>query len=221
MNFSAGLFPDAWLWSADALALAVLVWSLRSGPWRSLGQSGRLNLWLGMGVLLMLVWRMKAGVNPGLDLHMLGAMVATLVFGPQLAVGVLGLTLAGVTFNSGASWHSFALNWLVMAVVPVLFANTVRRVVEHVLPRHFFIFVFVIAFFGSALTVLLQGVVASLVLVAAGAYSFEFLAANYLPYFLLLGFAEAWMSGMAVTLMVVYRPGWVTCFDDRIYLRNK
>ena len=221
MNFATGLFPGAWLWVAGALAVAVAVWALRTGPWRSLAEPTRLNVWLGMGVLLMLVWSMKAGVNPGLDLHMLGAMLATLVFGPQLAVGLLALTLAGVTVNGGAPWQTFALNWLVMAVVPVGIGVGVLRVVERLLPRHFFVFIFVIAFFGSAVTIVLQGMVASQVLVFAGAYSFEFLAANYLPYFLLLGFAEAWLSGMTVTLMVVYRPGWVACFDDRVYLVSK
>ena len=92
---------------------------------------------------------------------------------------------------------------------------------ERFLPRHFFIFIFVIAFFGSAVTAICQGVLASALLVAAGAYTFEFLAHNYLPYFLLLGFAEAWLSGVVVTLMVVYQPGWVARFDDRLYLWNK
>ena len=42
-----------------------------------------------------------------------------------------------------------------------------------------------------------------------------------LPFFLLVGFSEAWISGAVITLMVVYRPGWVAAFDDRRYLIDK
>jgi uncharacterized membrane protein len=37
----------------------------------------------------------------------------------------------------------------------------------------------------------------------------------------LLGFAEAWLNGAMVTIMVVYLPHWVGSFDDRRYLLNK
>lgn len=221
MNFSAELFPAVWLWLAALVAAASAVWAARTGPWKSLLNPVRLNLWLGMGVLFALLWSMKAGVHPGLDLHLVGAMVATLVFGPQLGMGVLALALAGVTLNRGAQWQMFPLNWLVMAFAPVLIAHAFASMVERFLPRHFFVFIFVIAFFGSAFTAVLQGMLASVLLVAAGAYTFEFLTQNYLPYFLLLGFSEAWLSGVVVTLMVVYQPGWVARFDDRLYLWNK
>jgi uncharacterized membrane protein len=68
---------------------------------------------------------------------------------------------------------------------------------------------------------MLEGGIAAVAMVAAGAYSTAFLASDYLPYLLLLGFAEAWLSGAVITLMVVYRPEWVAAFDDRRYLGNK
>ena len=221
MNFAVELFSAAWLWSAAAIAVLGVMWVVRSGPWRTLLRPARLNLWLGVGVMFALLWSMKAGVHAGLDLHLLGAMVALLVFGPQLGAGVLALALGIVTLNGGAQWQMFPLNWLVMGFAPVLIAHGFASLVERFLPRHFFIFIFVIAFFGSALTAVLQGVLASVLLIAAGAYTFEFIAHNYLPYFLLLGFSEAWLSGFVVTLMVVYKPGWVARFDDRLYLWNK
>jgi uncharacterized membrane protein len=221
MNFAVELFAPAWLWGAGVLAAIVAGWIVRTAPWACLAESRRMHIWLGLGVMLALVWSLKAGVYPGLDLHLLGAMVVTLVMGPQLGMAALALALAGVTLNGGAQWQSFPINWLVMGVFPVAVAHGYFRLVERYAPKHFFVFIFVIAFFGSALTVNMQGAFASFVLWAAGAYSYEFLAANYLPYFLLLGFSEAWLSGMVVTLMVVFRPGWVLSFDDRVYLWNK
>jgi uncharacterized membrane protein len=56
---------------------------------------GQLNVWLGTVVLLILVWSMKAGVKPGLNMHLLGATIFTLMFGRQLAVIGFSLVLAG------------------------------------------------------------------------------------------------------------------------------
>ncbi|HPR05653.1 MAG TPA: energy-coupling factor ABC transporter permease [Denitromonas sp.] len=221
MNFTAGLFAEGWLWGAYALTAVVLVWIIRTGPWASLRRPERINVWLGTSVALMVVWRMKAGVLPGLDLHLLGAMVATLLFGPQLAMALLGIVLAAVMLATGGDWPSLGLNWLVMVVWPVLVADGVRRLVAWRLPRHFFVYVFVVAFFGSAATVMAQGVLASVVLSVADVYSLDFLASDYLPYFLLLGFSEAWLSGAVITVMVIYRPDWVASFDDHLYLKNK
>ena len=55
----------------------------------------------------------------------------------------------------------------------------------------------------------------------AGLYDLDYLLAEYLPYFILLGFSEAWLSGMVMTLFVIYRPEWVPSFDDTRYLSGK
>jgi len=221
MNLSAELFSAAWHWSALVLALAVgwLVW--RTAPWARLKASTQLNLLLGFAVGLMLIWSLKAGVKPGLNLHLMGAMAATLALGPQLAIVALALALTGSMLNGAIQWQAWPINFLLMVVVPVLLAHRLHKLIERFLPAHFFVFVFGAGFFGAALTVMLQGLVAAGVLVAAGAYEAAFLASDYLPYFLLLGFSEGWISGGIITLMVVYRPEWVVTFDDRRYLMRK
>src|SRR5574338_798554 len=221
MNLSTELFPPAWHLLSLALTLVTLAWCWRTAPWGAIRDGGRAQVLVGMAVLLMPLWTMKAGINPGLDLHLLGAMAATLALGPQLAIVALGLTLVGVTLNGAMPWMAWPINFLLMVVWPVLVARAIYRLVERRLPNHLFVYIFVCAFIGGAVTVMLQGLASSLALVLAGAYSLDYLTSNYLPYFLLLGFAEAWLGGMSITLMVVYRPNWVATFDDRRYLLNK
>ncbi|THF66110.1 hypothetical protein E6C76_04435 [Pseudothauera nasutitermitis] len=221
MNLSADLFSTGWHLAALALSLLIGWLTWRTAPWQRLKTGPQLNLLLGFAVGLTLIWSLKAGVKPGLTLHMMGAMAATLALGPQLAIVALGLALTGIALNGTFGWQAWPINFLLMVVVPVLIAYRIHRLVERWLPAHFFVFIFVAGFFGSALTVMLQGLVASAVLVAAGAYSADFLASDYLPYFLLLGFSEGWISGGVITLMVVYRPEWVAAFDDRRYLFRK
>lgn len=203
------------------VAVAVLVWIGRTAPWGRLKDASLLNLLLGFAVGLTLVWSLKAGVKPGLNLHMLGAMAAALTFGPQLGMLVLGLALTGITLNGAIEWQAWPINFVLMAVVPVFFASRIHALVERFLPAHFFVFIFVTGFVGAAVTVIIQGFIVSAVMVLAGAYTLDFLLSEYLPFFLLIGFAEAWISGAVVTLLVVYRPGWVMTFDDRRYLNGK
>lgn len=221
MNIPVSLFSSTWHWIAFALALPVLYQLVLKAPWTRLQKGTQLNLLLGFAVGLALIWSLNAGIKPGLNLHLLGAMAATLTLGPRLAIVAMALALTGVTLNGAIEWQAWPINFMLMAVVPVMIAHTIQRLVERRLPAHFFVFIFVIGFAGSALTIMLQGVVSSVAMVVAGAYGADYLLSEYLPYFLLLGFAEAWLSGALVTLLVVYRPEWVAAFDDRIYLRNK
>ena len=108
-----------------------------------------------------------------------------------------------------------------MAGLPVLLAYGIYRFNQRRLSKNPFVFIFANGFFGSALTILATGVAASALLYLGGAYPLEKLLDDYLPYFLLLGFSEAWLTGMVVTILVVYRPQWISTFDDSIYLAKK
>jgi uncharacterized membrane protein len=218
MNFPEGLFSSSWTLGAFVPLVLVWLWCLRTAPWRRLFDSTQLNVWLGAIVSLMLFWSMNAGAQPGLNLHLLGATAFTLMFGRQLAIIGLSLVMAAITFNGAAGWDAYALNVLVSAVFPCLVADLLLKIVERYLPPNFFCYVFFAAFFGAGIAVVSTGLLATMVLWLAGAYSAEMLFNDYFPYFALLGFAEAWLNGAAITLMVVYYPHWVGSFDDRHYL---
>lgn len=225
MNFSAELFGDGWALGAFVLLALVWAWCALTGPWKRLADPVQANVWFGTIVALIVVWHLNAGVRPGLGLHLLGATAFTLMFGRRLAIVGLSVVLAAVMLNGGAhalaDWQPYALSTLVTVVFPCFAAHAVLRATERFLPANFFIYIFVAAFFGAAAVVVATGVVASLLLWAASVYPLDMLVGEYLPPYLLLGFAEAWLNGAAVTLMVVYTPHWVGSFDDRRYLHNK
>ena len=225
MNFPDGLFPSLWTLGALFPYVLALLWAGTRAPWRRLADSEQMNVWLGAIVVLTLVWSMKAGVRPGLNLHFLGVTAFTLMFGRQLAILGLSLVLVAMTLNASLNgtpaWEPFALNALVMVVFPVFVAHGVLRCVERCLPANLFVFIFVGAFFGAGLCVIATGALASLLLLLSGAYPLDLLLSEYFPFYILLGFAESWLNGAAITLMVVYFPRWVGSFDDRRYLWQK
>lgn len=221
MNLPDTLLGEAWYWMAWAVWLPLFARSLFRAPWALLKESELLNVWLGMIVLVTLIWSLKAGVRPGLTMHLLGATVFTLTFGPHLAFVGLSLVLIGIGLNGEAGFLAYAINALLMAGVGVALSQVIYRLTLRILPQHFFIYIFINGFFGSALTVFGVGLAATILLTVADIYSWDYLASEYLPYFLLLGFSEAWLSGMLMTVFVIYRPGWVATFDDSSYLANK
>ncbi len=221
MNIPDNLLGEVWYWAAWAVWIPLFAFSVWRAPWARLQDSEQINLWLGMIVMLTVIWSMKAGVKPGLSLHLLGATIFTLCFGRYLAFIGLSVVLSGVTLNTSAGFFAFAINALFMAGFAVFVSHTIFRYVERYLPKHFFVFIFANGFFCAALTVISVGLASTLFMGLSEAYDFEYLTSEYLPYFILLGFSEAWLSGMVLTLFVVYRPSWVIAFDDSLYLAKK
>lgn len=221
MNLPDGLLAGAWTTAAWLLFIPLFLFTVRQAPWRRLADSGRLNAWLGSIVVLTVLWSLKAGVKPGLSLHLLGAAVLALSFGPGLAFVALCAALLGVTVNGDAGWENYAANALLMAGIGVLVSRITLRFSERFLPRQLFVYIFANGFFGAALAIIAVGLAASAMLAAAGAYKIDYLLSDYLPYVGLLAFAEAWLSGMVITLLVIYRPEWVATFDDVRYLSGK
>lgn len=221
MNLTANLLPFGWLLACFLGLAPVLAKAAAAAPWRRLKDPAQLNLFLGACVALMVVWSIKAGVKPGLNLHLLGATALTLMFGPALAILGLCLVLLAVTAAGAGAWSAFAANGLLMAVLPVLLSYGLYRLVDRRLPNHFFVYVFVNAFAGGALSMVVTGFAATSLLAVAHAYPLSYLYSEYLPYYILIAWSEALSTGMALTLMVVYRPHWVATFDDARYLRNK
>lgn len=221
MNIPDSLLAETYYWVAWAIWSVVVLLGLRLAPWRDLKSPVRFNLWLGMIVFLTLIWSLKAGVQPGLDFHFLGAALMTLCFGPWLGFFGLSLVLVGVMLNGSAGWSSFALNSLLMAGVSVLASHAIFRLAERFLTPQLFVYIFINGFFGAGFTILSVGVFSTFLLAMAGAYPVDYLLDEYLPYYLLLGFSEAWLTGMVITLFVIYRPEWIATFDDVRYLTNK
>jgi len=212
------VFTQAIIWLLFAFALAAAAWR---APWYHLKEVESLNILLAMVVGVMVMWTVKAGFVAGLSIHLLGTALLTLMFG--WAFGVLGiaLVLVGHIILSGSGWLSLPLQLLLLGVLPAAVSFAIYRLVDTRLPNNFFIYIFLAAFFGAGLSVASAVFATSLAHVASGAFSFETVWHDYTRYALLVMFPEAFLTGMLMTLFVVYRPEWVSTFDDARYLDGK
>jgi uncharacterized membrane protein len=220
MNLTDLLIPAGWRIFGFVL-LALFAWTLwRNTFWRRLKVKSDLNVFLATCVVILVLWQIKAGIRPGLNFHLLGASLLTLMFGPWFALlGLSSLLLLTTAYFGG--WIALPWNILLMAALPVLISWGIYRLVDRKLPNHFFIYIFLNAFVGAAVTIIAFGVASTAFLHLADAYPLSYLLDEYLPYFILLMWSEAFSTGMAMTVLVVYKPEWVSTFDDLRYIRNK
>jgi uncharacterized membrane protein len=220
MNLVSSHIPAEWslpLW----LVLAGLgLVMFRRANWSMLRSSANLNSFLGATVALLALWLINAGVRPGLNFHLLGATALTLMFRPWFAILALALVIAGLTLHNG-QFNAFPANLLLMGVLPVSVSWALYRYVDGRLPNHMFIYIFLNCFFGGGLAMAAVGVGSTLFASASGIYKLDYLLENYSPFYFLMAWAEAFSTGMIMTLLVVYRPEWVATFDDRRYLDAK
>ena len=218
MTIPAGV-PIAWIWIANVALAAIVLLSARRAPWAHLAPNEGSHVFLGAIVALTLLWMMTGRLGTVVQFHLLGATLAYLMFGLPLAV----IVMTAVTFIAAAvgtvPWPTVALTALVSGVLPAAIAHGILRLTEAKLPGNLFIYVFVAAFFGAAVAMVLSSACAALV-IALGLPPGKMNAPEWLPMFILLGFGEATLTGMLAALFVVYCPTWIRTFRDERYLRR-
>lgn len=221
MNLPQGLLTPAWQVVFWAAWFASFVPLARSGAWRALAAPARLNLWFAAIAVALTLWCIRAGIRPGLGLHLLGATVLSLMFGPHLAQLALYLVAALVTLLGMAGADAYPANALLTGALPAWASYAVLRSAERWLPSNVFVYIFVAGFLagGAALAATVFGAFG--LHLALGTYSYAYLAGNFLPFALLLAWGEAFTTGMLIALMVVYYPGWLSSFDDARYLHGR
>jgi len=222
MNFTALVLPESFH-LAGWLGLAVLAWRWwMSGDWRRLAEPTRLNLFLGATVAVLAIWQIRTGVKPGLAFHLYGISALTLMFGFWRAsfAGVL-ILLTNAVFGRG-NLTALGFDALLLVALPAAVSWGMFQLLDRRLPNHFFIYVLGNGFFGAALAVAAIGLATTAVMALSGVYSLEYLLAQYTPFAtLLISWAEAFSTGMAITVIAVYRPAWLETFDDVRYIQNK
>jgi uncharacterized membrane protein len=221
MEFSGDIFPSAGLWLAVGLYAWLSVLAVRWADWGRLRDPDQLHVFLGAVVGLLVLWSLRTEVQPGFTWHLSAIVTLTLMYGWSLAVVAGSLALAGTTLAGLNDWAGFAPTALVSVMLPALMCQVVLALARAYLPKHFFVYVFVNAFFAAGLIALISGLTAAAVLMGAGAFSYERLYDNYLIFLPLMFFPEAVLNGWLMAIMVGFKPHWVRSFRDEEYLHGK
>ena len=169
-----------------------------------------------LAAAVALLWAIKVTPMPGFSVHLLGAAAATLMLGPSLALIAVSAGAVGAASLGALPWAALPVAALVQGVLPVLVARWWLAGAERLLGAHPFVYLLGVAFFGTSIAVLAEGLVGLTLSAALGAPAPDIAWIALVP----LAYAEAFITGALVTIFVVYRPEWVATFDDARYLRK-
>lgn len=211
----------SWVWIGAALYAWLLFYAVRWANWRRLADSNQLNVFLGAIVCVLLLWTLRTEVQPGFTWHLSAMVTLTLMYGWSLAIVAGSIALVATTLFGLSDWAGFPLSALVFIVLPATLAQVILGLVRAYLPKHYFIYVFVNAFFAAGLIALLVALSATGLLLLADVYSLESLIDNYLLFLPLMFFPEAVLNGWLISIMVGFKPHWVGSFRDEEYLHGK
>lgn len=165
------------------------------------------------GCMLLVLWQLKAQLPETPPIHFLGVTTLVIVLGLRLSLLLIPLPLllpvpmlwligsGFLSLDSLLIWQWFALLLAAIQSYLLLLAS------QKWLPKQLFVVIFVGGFFNSMLSS-----VSYLLLMAIGHYwlgQHTHFASDYLLITPLLAFPEGLLNGMALTMLLVYRPEWL------------
>ncbi|GAB4122860.1 MAG: hypothetical protein Fur0026_14810 [Sideroxydans sp.] len=222
MNLPAILIGSDWLWLANLGFGYALFRALRSAPWRQVLNNGQMvNALVALTIGAFMFWQFSAGIRPGFNFHILGSTLFVLLFGWQVATAAITLVMAATWFRMDLDWVALGLNGLLMIAIPVLFSEWLLRFSQRNLPKNLFLFVLWNGFVCAGLTILLNVVATTLLLLALSPYSWGEIQHHYLIAAPIILLTEAFMTGMLITAFTVFQPEAVLNFNDQEYLDGK
>jgi len=222
LHIPENLLPQSILWAANVLFGLLLIYAgSRSVLAQLLQNKPNQHVYFGAMVILFLMWGMKAGITPGLGFHHLGATLFTLMFGWPLALFGLGTILLASVLLQHAEWMSLGVNGCLSIAIPVFVSYAILKLSQRLLPDNFFIYIFVVAFFGAGIAVACSRFASIILLSMVDAYPDAKLIAESLMFTPLFMFPEMFVTGMLISIFVVYKPDWVMTFDDKRYIIGK
>lgn len=220
MSFAESVLAPWALVLSAVFSAAILVWIVMLKPWQPLMDDTALqHRWLAATLAVVLMWQLRAQAVDWLTLHLVFTVLMTIVFKAPLALlsnVMINLAMVSIGRNE---WPLLGANVLVTGIVPALTTVLIWRFVDRKLPDNLMIFLFVCGFFGSALATLAGGLVAVGMIVVAGTEpEAVYLAQEYARFLPLLMPSEAFITGMLLSILLVYHPDWVATFNDHRYI---
>lgn len=222
MNLPDIPFSWAWVLGGFAILVIALIWAAKTAPWHKIRKDSEAqHVFLGSVLILFFSWLASASLEDGLSFHLLLVTTVTLMFGPQFAIFSALLALAGVTIMESSGLWMFGVNAVLMILIPVLISWQLAVWAYRFLEHNFFVFILFNGFFAAGLSMFTVLLMASGVMYFGELHEWEKLMQSFLPYIPLMVFPEAFVNGMILLALVMFKPQWVSCFDDDHYLKGK
>ncbi|BES72701.1 energy-coupling factor ABC transporter permease [Marinobacter nanhaiticus D15-8W] len=218
-----GLTPDligaGWLWSMNVLLIVAIGLAIWQADWAQLVVERALQHSLFATIILLtLVWQIRAGLSPGLTIHILGITAVTLMLGWAFAIlaGLIALLFTSILGDE--SLAMFGINGIVTVSIPAFVSYGIMLWERSRGFHNFFAYLFFCGFFGAAIAVASAGMTMVMVLWIAGVYGWDTLLHEYVRYLPLIMLPEAFINGTVISGLMVFHPQRLLTLDESRYL---
>lgn len=174
-------------------------------------------------VIFSAAWCLNASAGGGqlaqMNYHLLAVNLVALMVDTSAALWLAALLMLPYCLLFAGSAGAYPPNALVL-ILPALVVNRLSRMLVDRLPPNIFVFIFLNGFLSAAAGILLTGIIVVAVLDSIHAFGQDVLWTAALPVFILIAWAEAFLSGIATAIFVALKPHWINTFDDNRYLKS-
>ncbi|WP_018981401.1 energy-coupling factor ABC transporter permease [Salinimonas chungwhensis] len=206
---------------ALVIFLVTLVQVIRSTDVREIWTSSSSRLAItNATALVMLLWFLRLHTSLGPDIHFLMTGALTLTLGFRAATLSASLCLLVLCLAGQSQWVMIGVNGIAKVLLPIGITYIIFALSWHKLPRNFLVYIFLCAFLPAALVLAISMLTLGGYYVLDDVYSAQAIIDNYLMIIPLMLFPEALLNGVAITLLVIYKPEWVNTFHDKFYFDN-
>lgn len=192
------------------LALGVAI-TLR--PWRSVARGHLPGAWLAAWAITPLLWGIDRFAAVSVLPPMSGAALLVLLAGWPLAVIAFVPSALVIVIAGDIGWIEGLHRLVWLGVVPATFMLVLGAACRRWMPRHLFAYILGRGFAATLLALVVAAVLAFALDPHAGSGGGDLFVGR-----LLLGFGEAFVTGMVTASLVAFRPHLLATYADRLYL---
>jgi uncharacterized membrane protein len=206
------------------LAVAIFLVALYQSPPRVFLNSP-LNLLAPAAILFLVVaWNISpslpgqpSGMFYGLIFHFYGASLLTALFGPAIALSILfPVAFLGVYAIQG-NYEATSQHYLMVCVLPTIFAYLSIQLINRFIPKHLFVLILGNGYVAAFMSVILSGallLIAKLLIGESAQIDIE----GWLLGLIIIAFMEGSLSGMLLAILLIFRPHWVSTYNEEAYM---
>lgn len=223
MNLSAAWFDTPLLYAANAL-LALLLALGAPRAWQGISRNPQ-----AAGIVLLLfavLWSLRAslgqGQMSGMNYHLLGITLGALMIGGSAVLWLAAAFMLPYLLAYGgiSSWNIYGLNTLAN-VLPAACISLTAQALCRRLPKNLFIYIFINGFAAAALGMMATGLGLTALFSFSDALNSRPAGSYTFPVFILLAWAEAFLSGLFTAVFIAFKPELLSGFDEKAYLKRK
>lgn len=206
------------------LAVAIFLGTLVACPPRTFIKAP-LN-WLAPATILFLeiIWNISPnlpGQPPGkfygLIFHFYGASLLTAMFGPAIALTILfPVAFLGVFVIQG-NYETASQHYLMVCVLPTIFAYLSIQVIQRFISKHLFVLILGNGYVAAFVSVILSDALLLMIKLMLD-HDNQLDLEGWLMGLIIIAFMEGSLSGMLLAIMLIFRPHWVSTYNEEAYM---